>query len=102
MTDKYQEAGAEKVEREKLERIVEMGGAACHELNQPLQAVLGQAELLLLSMPKDSPHYEGVKAIVDNALKMAEITQKIQHITRYKTMPYSDQKIIDIDSASTP
>ena len=65
------------MEREKLEGVVEVGGAACHELNQPLQAVLGQAELLLLSISKENPHYEKVKIIVENATKMAGIIQKM-------------------------
>ncbi len=35
-------------EREKLQGLLEMAGAVCHELNQPLQVVSGFSEMLLM------------------------------------------------------
>lgn len=93
-------AEREKLMKEKLQGIIEMGGAACHELNQPLQAVLGQAELLMRSMSSDDPLFERVEAIVASCNDIAAITQKIGNITRYKTMPYSGTEVVDIDLAS--
>lgn len=93
-------AEQEKLAKEKLQGVIEMGAAACHELNQPLQIVLGQAELMLLSMSAEDPHHASAKSIVEGAKRIAEITHKIHGISRYETMEYSDRRIIDIDSAS--
>jgi signal transduction histidine kinase len=41
--------------REKLQAVLELAGAVCHELNQPIQAILGHSELLLMDLPKTVP-----------------------------------------------
>ncbi|MCK5339748.1 MAG: response regulator transcription factor, partial [Desulfobulbaceae bacterium] len=41
-------------EREKLQGVLEMAGAVCHEINQPLQAVSGWSEILLMNADKSS------------------------------------------------
>ncbi len=89
------------IEKEKLEGVMEMAGAVCHEMNQPLQVVSGYSELLLMDIPPDSPAYGNVKKIKAQVGRMREITRKLMCITRYETRPYiKETKIIDIDTAS--
>jgi CheY-like chemotaxis protein len=86
---------------EKLRGVVEMAGATCHEFNQPMQVISGYAELLLKQIPQGSPLYGKVLKIKEASETMAEITNKLQQITRYETREYFDGiKIIDIDKAS--
>jgi phosphoserine phosphatase RsbU/P len=90
------------LEKEKLQVIFEMTGAICHELTQPMQAISGNSELMLMSIQKDDPLYRNVKTIKDQIDRMGDITQKLKRVTRYKTKDYINSKIIDLDSAATP
>jgi CheY-like chemotaxis protein len=88
------------IAEEKLQGVLEMAGAVCHELNQPLQTITGFAQLLALQTPRDDPRAEHVGIINDEVIRMAEITRKLMRITRYETMTYmEDTRIIDIDKA---
>lgn len=90
------------LEKEKLQVIFEMTGAICHELTQPMQAISGNSELMLMSIQKDSPLYRNAKTIKDQVDRMGEITRKLKRVTRYKTKDYINSKIIDLDSAAAP
>ena len=92
---------AELFRGEKLRGVVEMAGATCHEFNQPMQVISGYAELLLKQIPQTNPLYQKVLKIREASETMAQITNKLQQITRYETREYFDGiKIIDIDKAS--
>jgi PAS domain S-box-containing protein len=81
--------------------IVELAGATAHELNQPLTAVMGYAELLALRLEEGSPLGQASRAIVREAERMADIVRKIGKLTKYETKPYvGETKIIDIDRAA--
>ncbi len=91
----------ERLEREKLQGILEIAGAVCHELNQPLQAIFGYYDLLMMDMSKDNPLCGDIKEIKVQVDRMAGITKKLMRITRYETRDYIEgRKIVDIDKAS--
>ena len=87
-------------EQNKVQGALEMAGAVCHGLNQPLQAAAGNAELLLMQMKPEDPGYEKVSRINVQVMKMGEITRKLMGITRYETKDYPMGKIVDIDRSS--
>ena len=85
------------IEREKLQGILEMAGAICHELTQPMQAISGNAELLLMTMSEKDTKSEKVQIILTQMYRMNNITKKLQEMTRCETKPYFlGTKIIDI------
>lgn len=87
-------------EREKLQGVLEMAGAVCHELNQPLQSVSGFSELLLADVENSDPKYETLKNIKTGIDRIGELTSKVMKITKYRTKPYMNiSKIIDIDAS---
>lgn len=86
-------------EKEKFQGVIEMAGAVCHEMNQPMQVVSGISELLMMDVEDDSPLYENIKIIKEQIDRMGEITKKLMGITKYKTKGYLESKIIDIDEA---
>jgi sigma-B regulation protein RsbU (phosphoserine phosphatase) len=88
------------IEREKLQTIFEMTGAICHELSQPMQAISGNSELILMSINENDPLYRNIKTIKEQVDRMGNITRKLKQITRYKTKEYINGKIIDIDRAA--
>ena len=94
------QAEAERLEREKLEGILELAGAVCHELNQPLQSISGYSELLLMDMDDSHPLYARIAKIKQQVNRMGEITSKLMGIATYETKDYLSGKIIDIDKAA--
>lgn len=100
ITDR-KEAEAERLKREKLEGVLEMAGAACHELNQPMQSLIGYAELICMQLPPEDPLYEKTLKIQEQVERIGAMTAKLMSITRYETRSYTKgKKIIDIDKAS--
>ncbi|HHC25655.1 MAG TPA: hypothetical protein ENK58_09670 [Desulfobacterales bacterium] len=97
----HQELTKKLLEEEKLEGVLEMAGAICHELNQPMQSILGFSQLLMDDMAEDNPNYEYIRIIKSQIDKMGRITKKLMRITRYETCEYIEStKIIDIYKAS--
>jgi len=94
------ELQANLLEKEKLQGVIEMSGAVCHEMNQPLQVVSGIAELLMMDIEENSPQYEKVIMLKEQTERMGAITNKLMKITSYKTKAYLDRNIIDIDQSS--
>lgn len=94
-------AEAERIAKEKLQGVLEMAGAASHNLNQPLQSVLWHTQALIEDLPEDDYLHKELNLIKDQVDKMRAISAKIMQITRYRTVDYyRDIKIIDIDRAS--
>ena len=90
-------------ERDKLQGMLEMAGAVCHELNQPLQSVSAFSELLLMNLGDNDPNLEMLKNIRGGIERLGKLTRKIMNITRYQSKPYlGKSKIIDIEAASRP
>ena len=86
---------------EKLQGVLETAGGICHDLTQPMQAISGLGELLMMDLPKDHPYYEKIRLICEQINRMGNITRQLMTITRYKTKSYADgEKIIDIEKSS--
>ena len=84
--------------QEKNAFVAELAGAAAHELNQPLTAVMGYADMLARSLDDDSRFKRAANQIVTETERMAEIVRKIGKLTRYESKAYvGDTKIIDIE-----
>jgi len=88
----------ERLEKERLQGVLEMAGAICHEINQPLQTILGYTSLF--DTPEDMPP-KAMDQIKTQAGRIGKITNRLSRITRYKTMSYpGDATIFDIWGAS--
>jgi len=62
---KAMRAEEERLERERLQVLLEMAGAVCHELNQPLQGIYGYSQSLLMKLAKDDQRYAKIKKIIE-------------------------------------
>lgn len=91
----------ELMEKKKLQGVIEMSGAVCHEMNQPLQVVSGICELIMLDADESDPLFERLQTIYRQVEEMGRITGKLMDITRYRTKEYLRERIIDIDKASS-
>lgn len=94
-------AEKEKYEKERLQGVLEMAGAVCHEINQPLQAILGYSELLLMDEAEKASD-DNLHSIKSQASRLGKITRKLSTITHYRTVDYpGNTKIVDIWGASS-
>jgi len=86
----------EKMERMKLEGVVEMAGTAAHELNSPLFAALGTAQLLREDLTSDEM-IEEMDMIIRNMKKMGELTRAMTEATGFESQEYvGDTKIVSL------
>ena len=53
-------AEEERLRSEKLQGIVEMAGAVCHEMNLQMQAISGFSEPLLMDISEDNPLFPNI------------------------------------------
>lgn len=86
----------EKMERMKLQGVIEMAGTAAHELNSPLFAALGTAQLLRDDLPSREMVAE-MDMIIRNMKNMSELTRKMTAVTGFETRDYvGETKIVSI------
>lgn len=91
------------LEKEKLTAVIQTAGAICHEMNQPLMAIMGFSDILGDDRFKgdDAEAFNSyLKEIKKQSARLGEITRKLMNITAYETKEYLNSKIIDIDAAS--
>jgi PAS domain S-box-containing protein len=98
LTDVTDRKETEEISREKdrLQAVLELSGAVCHEMNQPLMSISGYFEIILMDMSEDDPHYPKIKKIQAQLERMAGITKKMMQISKYQTKDYLNGKILDI------
>jgi len=96
-------AAEDRVRKEKLQGVLEMAGAACHEFSQPLQALMGYVELVARGAGQGSDDCaELLGKIHAEARRLAEVVNKVNRITSYETRDYAGNvKIVDIDKAAS-
>jgi len=84
-----------------LQGVLETAGAVCHEMNQPMMAALGNAELALMNLSNNADLYDRISNIREQIERMGDITKKLMGITRYHIKDYGNGgKIIDIEKSS--
>jgi signal transduction histidine kinase len=98
---KRKEAEKSLRESDRLHAVIEMAGAVCHEMNQPLMVLSGISELLALKLSEEDSLQSTIQKIGEQIEKLASITHKLMNITRYETKNYPGGKIIDIDKATS-
>jgi PAS domain S-box-containing protein len=89
--------------REKLQGVLEMAGAVCHELNQPMQEAMFTCSDLLGEEPLSQAElHQKARQIKEQLNRMANTTRRLMRITRYETIDYiNGERIIDIEKSSS-
>ncbi len=90
----------ELVQHEKMEGVIEMARAVCHELNQPLQMILGNSEILLMEDLDEPDAKKRITQIKEQVDRMGIMTKKLITIANYETKEMPQGKVIDIDKSS--
>lgn len=86
---------------EQMRVMCEMAGAAAHEINQPLTAVIGYAELALDMVGPDHEVCPELTKIRDAGQTIKNIIQQMNNIKQYATKPYLEGiRIVDFEQAA--
>jgi signal transduction histidine kinase len=102
IVSKEMKAEEERVQRERLQATLEMAGAVCDELNQPLQSISAHSEILLMHFSDKNPLYGKIEKVVHLTKQMGKITKKLMRITKLETKDYvQGVKIVDIDKSAS-
>ena len=87
--------------RERLQGVLEMAGAAVHELNTPVFVALGTAQMVMGDLKEADDRHDDLLTIIRNLKLVSELTKKMTQITRYESKAYVGQtSIVDITKSS--
>jgi hypothetical protein len=91
-----------RIEQDKLTAILELAGAAAHEMRQPMTNI---QNLLTISKGKlrdnEAVTEEEMEIVIGQSRRLNEIIKEMLHITRYRTKEYiNGKKILDLDESS--
>jgi two-component system, NtrC family, sensor kinase len=87
---------AEQARRGKLEGVVELAGTVAHEINSPLFAALGTAQLLETDVT-DPDQVADIQTIIRNLKSIGELTAKMTAMTGYTSREYvGETRIINL------
>jgi len=101
-TLELKEAQEKLLETEKERVLLEMAGAAAHEINQPLTVIMSMSELVLSDLSEEDDNYSIMKKINSECERAAKIVRNMGQISKYRTKKYADGlDIIDIDASSS-
>jgi len=102
LTDVTSRKESEKIVREKdrLQGVLELSGAVCHEMNQPLMGAFGYSDLILMDMSEDDINRSKMEKLQIQLKRISNITKEMMKISRYQTKDYLNEKILDLAGTS--
>jgi K+-sensing histidine kinase KdpD len=85
--------------KERMEAASETIGAICHEMNQPLQAIMGNVELLTQFQLEKGAVLK-IEKIFSEMERIQNINSKLMNLTHYQTKPYLSTNILDVERSA--
>ncbi len=98
-TRELKEAQARLVEAQKLAAVGQLGGGVAHEINNPLTGILGNAQLLLETLPEGAEGRDLVEKIEQLSRRCRDITQNLLRFSEQRLEP--DFKLIELNGVVT-
>lgn len=88
----------EALKKERMAAIVETSITVNHEVNNPLTAILGNVQLLLLGKADlDSDLVDKLQTIETSALRIRDVTQRLLRISNPRSIDYAEgKKMLDL------
>lgn len=97
------QANQEQLDKERMTAIVETAVTVNHEVNNPLTAILGNVQLLLMKRDDlDEDLRSKLEIVEESALKIRDVTQKLLHMTTARSVHYTHgTNMIDINGEAS-
>lgn len=81
--------------------IIELAGAAAHEINNPLAVIMARLELVLSELDEADSNYKSLEQVDHLVHRTANVVQKMSQVRRYQVQNYcGGVNILDLDGAS--
>ena len=81
--------------------IIELAGAAAHEINNPLAVIMARLELMLSDLDKSDANYKNLEQVDHLVHRIANVVQKMSQVRRYQVQNYcGGVNILDLEGAS--
>ena len=95
--------GSDSVEKERLKAIVETAVTINHEINNPLTAILGNVQLLLLRKDELGDELRAKLEVVETAAtRIKDVTQRLMSLTSARAVKYTNgTNMIDISDSES-
>ncbi len=90
----YRLAVKKMVRSQSMVDLMATAGSVCHELNQPLQFIMGTIQLALMDVPRDQMIFKQLLAIKEKTELMGSITRRLMDITRGGIGICSSEKVM--------
>ncbi|MEW5772035.1 MAG: PAS domain-containing protein [Thermodesulfobacteriota bacterium] len=102
MLVQLEQAERAKLEKEKLQGVVELAVAAAHELSQPLQAMQNDLFYLRGVVPEGGEEAAALDALDGAMVALEKIVAKFRTVTAYRTTEYTKGvTMFDLDGSSS-
>lgn len=90
------------IDRERRTVVAEMAVTVNHEINNPLTAILGNVQLMMLRSNELSDEtIAKLQTIEQSAMRIRDVTQKMMNLKEARSIPYADgSTMIDLESGS--
>ena len=75
-------------EKQKLEGALLMARTMCHEMAQPLQAIVGYAEIIKYEHEQGTVKEENIQELIAQVMRLDRTLKQTYDIVRLKTEPY--------------
>lgn len=83
-TAELREAQAQLLRSQRLGAVVDLTSGLAHELNNPLAAIIGTAQLLQLELPSQDPLQERLQPIVVEGLRISKMLKRITTLSDWE------------------
>ena len=97
--EELSQAQSRLMESERVRCVTETVGALNHEVNNPLAAIVGNAQLLLRESEELSPRLrQKIESILESARRIQRVTGKMATLIQASSMPYPGRDaILDVE-----
>lgn len=85
------------LQAQKMESVGRLAGGVAHDFNNMLTAILGHAQLAMMTIPSSHPIYTNLKIVQDSALRSADLVRQLLAFARKQTIA---PKILDLNDTA--
>src|SRR5213075_3289404 len=96
MAENVKQFQAQAVHLDRMSAVGQLAGGVAHEINNPLTAVLGQAQIMLAKTDEGDPNYAALKKIENAGLRCKKIVRGLLDFSRPSQTAFEPIDVNDI------